>query len=594
MAINFGAVDPMAMAKGAASTNAMLQAFAQKRAGNLLSQGDRAGATQTLQQEGLTDDAFDLETKLDAQDTRLHSMDAAKKKEQLEMITDVATSLQQISKTQGREAVLPAFDQLAPVFKQQGASDEELAMYRAQLAQDPDTFLDGIIGLAGKAAKQYTLGPGSQLVDDKGKMLASAPFAPIVRTVGADQSLVGVGLPPGGAAPVVGDPFAPASDAPPGAAAPSGPLPAIEDFAKTITEMVPGAQITSMRRTPAHNTEVGGAPNSFHLRGQAVDFVKPEGFDLAQFRQQLEASGVLVAELLDEGDHIHVAIGQKGKAAAPTEVAAAPGAATAGPGATVLATGPAKKPSETWTNLSPAELKAGGYAAGSVVQRNSAGQEQVRQAPPKAASNAGGGGSVKVSPQDNRYVVDLRKSVDQARTMSNLLDEFVGLNKEINTGGMMAVPGIADAQIPFNPRLARMRSITSQLTPAMRNGLPGAASDKDVSMFRQATVGLDKPRETNLSIARAAKAFAQRQGDFVAFMEGYLKNNGTLLGAQEDWSRYADSQPIFVAGKGGMPIPRKAVPWREFFKNEGSAPASAPKPAAPGTVRKWTAEGGIQ
>lgn len=40
-----------------------------------------------------------------------------------------------------------------------------------------------------------------------------------------------------------------------------------------LWEMGPVIRVSSTLRTPLRNRAVGGAPNSFHLRGRAVDFV---------------------------------------------------------------------------------------------------------------------------------------------------------------------------------------------------------------------------------------------------------------------------------------------------------------------------------
>src|SRR5690606_27853353 len=68
-----------------------------------------------------------------------------------------------------------------------------------------------------------------------------------------------------------------------------------------------GVRITSARRSPERNKAVGGAPNSYHLRGQAFDLTPPEGMSMADLERQLRASGLPFAELINEGDHVHVA-----------------------------------------------------------------------------------------------------------------------------------------------------------------------------------------------------------------------------------------------------------------------------------------------
>lgn len=80
-----------------------------------------------------------------------------------------------------------------------------------------------------------------------------------------------------------------------------------------IDEILPGGTHTSGYRNPAKNKAVGGAPNSYHTRGkgQATDLVPPQGADIGAFRgelsRRLDAQGLRLAELIDEGDHWHIA-----------------------------------------------------------------------------------------------------------------------------------------------------------------------------------------------------------------------------------------------------------------------------------------------
>lgn len=83
-----------------------------------------------------------------------------------------------------------------------------------------------------------------------------------------------------------------------------------------LSALFGGAQVTSGRRTPERNAAVGGAENSNHLLGQAVDLAPPaqyQGMGRAEIeadaRQRLaqQFPGVTFSEVIWEGDHLHVA-----------------------------------------------------------------------------------------------------------------------------------------------------------------------------------------------------------------------------------------------------------------------------------------------
>ena len=65
--------------------------------------------------------------------------------------------------------------------------------------------------------------------------------------------------------------------------------------------------VTSAQRTPERNRQVGGSPNSRHLRGRALDLVPKLGETMDQLEARVRRSGIQFRELINEGDHIHVA-----------------------------------------------------------------------------------------------------------------------------------------------------------------------------------------------------------------------------------------------------------------------------------------------
>jgi len=94
--------------------------------------------------------------------------------------------------------------------------------------------------------------------------------------------------PSGGASQVLGDAYRGAQ------------LDPVKDFPAFASQF--GAQITSTERDPRHNAEVGGVPNSYHLTGEAGDFVVPPQQRPA-FIAAAQAKGY---QAINEGDHVHL------------------------------------------------------------------------------------------------------------------------------------------------------------------------------------------------------------------------------------------------------------------------------------------------
>lgn len=73
----------------------------------------------------------------------------------------------------------------------------------------------------------------------------------------------------------------------------------------------PGLACSSGRRTPERNRAVGGVEGSYHLEGRAVDFTGSRADLIAASRtahaQRVSAGCTGPEEVIDEGDHLHVA-----------------------------------------------------------------------------------------------------------------------------------------------------------------------------------------------------------------------------------------------------------------------------------------------
>lgn len=182
--------------------------------------------------------------------------------------------------------------------------------------------------------------------------------------------------------------------------------------------------------------------------------------------------------------------------------------------------------------------------------------------------------------QTERQLAEMREAVAAGRGSMADLRRFEELQGQQRTGGILGIPGVGavarSVMAPFDPQLREMSSIADKITPSMRQPGSGATSDFDARMFQNATVGIDKPAETNRAIIAAARAAQQNQADRLAFMEAYATaNRGSLRGAEDQWQRYLDANPIFDPSKPDTPtINQNRRPWADFFRSGGAqAPA---------------------
>lgn len=85
---------------------------------------------------------------------------------------------------------------------------------------------------------------------------------------------------------------------------------------ETALSILPGLQVTSRKRDPAKNAQVGGVAGSYHLTGDARDFVPPEGMGMGDLAKSLKAKFGSNFDVINEGDHVHVEPGPKAGARA--------------------------------------------------------------------------------------------------------------------------------------------------------------------------------------------------------------------------------------------------------------------------------------
>lgn len=186
----------------------------------------------------------------------------------------------------------------------------------------------------------------------------------------------------------------------------------------------------------------------------------------------------------------------------------------------------------------------------------------------------------KLSPSDQgRLAVELQKkhqtdmekaaaTNDQARAVINDLDRYEQLMKGQETGGVMLnTPLIGGAMRTFDPQLSEMKSIEDRNAPLMRQGLPGAASDRDVSMFKSGLPSTERKPEANRNIIAGQRARFDNNIARNEFMDSYFNTFGHTNGANEMWQRYLEANPIFSpdATQEDFTLNPARVGWRDWM-----------------------------
>jgi hypothetical protein len=97
-----------------------------------------------------------------------------------------------------------------------------------------------------------------------------------------------------------------------------GKAPAASPISAAVALGARWGTVTSVHRSPAHNRAVGGAPNSYHLTGRAIDIARRPGVRHAQLDAAFRRAGYVLIESLDEGDHSHFAFGLPGQTPKPS------------------------------------------------------------------------------------------------------------------------------------------------------------------------------------------------------------------------------------------------------------------------------------
>lgn len=154
-------------------------------------------------------------------------------------------------------------------------------------------------------------------------------------------------------------------------------------------------------------------------------------------------------------------------------------------------------------------------------------------------------------------------AVHKALNSKSDMTRFMQLTRDLPT------TPLAGNLLPlFSAKAEEANSILSKNIPSMRDGLPGAASDRDVSMFASALPKMTNYREANEGIVRGLQAASDNIVERQRYRTQYLAAHGTLQGADAAWSRYLKDNPIFDPRSEDPVLNTKRTDWETYFRNE--------------------------
>ena len=161
-----------------------------------------------------------------------------------------------------------------------------------------------------------------------------------------------------------------------------------------------------------------------------------------------------------------------------------------------------------------------------------------------------------VNPFEKARVKRIAANADAniAKAESNLQD-FNRARELLDTVPTGGISGYARSKM--SPSLlsgdtAEFQSLVDKITPQMRPAGSGSTSDKDMEIFRNATIGLNKPKQTNLNIVKGRIAVEENNIAKEEIRAEMLNSGMSTSDFDKKWRQYLNDNPIFKNSKGDL------------------------------------------
>ena len=151
----------------------------------------------------------------------------------------------------------------------------------------------------------------------------------------------------------------------------------------------------------------------------------------------------------------------------------------------------------------------------------------------------------------------------KSQNVDQEIDQFLAANKKAPTGRERSwLPS-------FGKDYQLMEASTAKLAPENRIANTGTVSDFDAKQLLKGTLSITNTYETNRTIGQAIKISNQMARDKAQFMADFFEANRHMGGAEKEWMRYAQANPILDPRKEGQYVlnPNRKT-YKQFFYPE--------------------------
>lgn len=149
---------------------------------------------------------------------------------------------------------------------------------------------------------------------------------------------------------------------------------------------------------------------------------------------------------------------------------------------------------------------------------------------------AGGADSASMGDAEKTRVKDAWKRAESKLAVAQDAERFMDLNRKTGTGGLLAIPYLAETVAPFNSNVSGMMALSNRMGPNFRQA--GDPSTKEIQMYKRSAPNVDFPGNANARIQKDLQSDSDQASARAAFLDKWGQIKGTLAGGEEAFLRF--------------------------------------------------------